>query len=444
MLFAGFLSLLIGGAAYCFLERFLFDGSIALFELIQKGHLFIPFGRTAVVLNQILPWLGVKGCSSLHALMNLYVINDVLIYALGAFLLIKISAKPWRGLALMAAYLILAKNNYYVITYSGLITLPLILLFAETLEQGAKTNLQKFGLGVLMLLIVWAHPVSAMGLLLVLVYDMLAGGSSRRIVAVISVLLFLVLVKTFCVSSYEQAKLDSLMNAANPDKAWVSLGLLLRSYAALFLAMLICLATFVRVVRLSLLAYTSVLIAIILVVYVWVDPAVYDPNKLTQPLAFTLIYMAIHALYKFKQGRLIWVLGILLLPVIYFEAESNLDLYNRFHSQQELIEKVIDQAKPDVVNILPQTSINNACRFSSYPQEALIYSAIEGPANTQWILYTPLEEVPVVDSLYQAGQIYFGDRDDQGHYNVVALEDIDTTYFKKPTHISTAFLGCPD
>lgn len=141
--------------------RLLVDGAVSLFLIAITKTFDIAEDRFLIGFNQLLPVVGANMNVPLKTLAISYLTNDVLIYLI-AFLILLIPLKdPLSALILILGYVAVSKYHFFIVTYSLLISWPLMLVFFSVFRK-FNWKLGKWGILPMMVSVhylVFGHPL---------------------------------------------------------------------------------------------------------------------------------------------------------------------------------------------------------------------------------------------------------------------------------------------
>lgn len=192
-----FLLLLLFCIAY-YRERILiYDTSFYLFNIIKNGNFFIPHGRYAIVITQILPLLAIKLGLPLKIVMKAFSLNVGLFYY-ALYLLIRYTLKDkFGGWLLIFSFALFAQTTYFYTVSEIQIGLAFIIFVILFLNNRILKDIQTYPLFFyillfsLFLIVGWLHFFIYIPLGMILGYIFITHYKTHPKIVLISIALFL-------------------------------------------------------------------------------------------------------------------------------------------------------------------------------------------------------------------------------------------------------------
>jgi hypothetical protein len=204
-------------------ERFQADGAYYLFKIVNSGHFQIEHQRYILAVSQALPLLGAKLGMSMNAIIVLNSLNNVVFFYLVFLYAVYFLKDQTAGVAIILFMVFGVLHIQFTPMYEIWYGTILIVLVRSHMLQGRYIFMKDLLLvGIIMLTVLFAHPLLFIPLLFVIMFDAMETWRIqwRMFFCIVIVFVSWYTIKKLFLSSYEAGKmsmLDTSWNKAYKD-----------------------------------------------------------------------------------------------------------------------------------------------------------------------------------------------------------------------------------
>ncbi len=393
---------------YFFRERIAFtDLSFHLFTLVRTAKFAIFNYRYTAAIPQILPLIAIKGALSLHFISVVFSLSFVLIQFCIFLILVFYFRNYYLATCLLLSQVLQIRHTFY---WTGSEFMPgmafLFLLFAYMEKQTTSAfTFRQIGMLFLLLMpVIFSHPVIVFPFLYIVVFFFLTQKEKRKLLIWLT-LLFLILftAKYFLLkSNYDAGALSSL----NPKKLKWDIMLQYPSHQIFIknlwkqynlMALVFCFSLFLLVIKRNYLS--AVLLVIVCILYIALVNLNYPQGadlfyieNLYLPLSVFIILPLVYSLFNYIKNTVLihtFLLLILLVGLIQI-YQTHTPYTARINWMYGIMDKAKSARQPKIILPLNNVPLDTLGMAWGTPYEFWILSTIKFHLTTSVII----EETP--------------------------------------------------